>query len=244
MKRHVVAPTDEWAQLHLLATSPEQVTYDLIRPHPHAGTRLFGRSPGERARETGTPERTLDRQADRFDQRGLASLFTPAKGEQHRRIPQEIRAALLALKAEHPPFHARELVDICAVRFDRRLSHHTVKRILAEGPLPASLRRFPPYHAIADPSECRLAVIRLHAEGWRVTTIAAYLEVDRKTVSTVLKRWVVEGVARLDDKPPRRPAGRPDRGGGRARRRASPISAGPCPLPVRTAPATRVTSAA
>ncbi len=46
-----------------------------------------------------------------------------------------------------------------------------------------------------------MAVIRLHAEGWRVTTIAAYLEVDRKAVSTVLKRWIAEGVAGLDDQP-------------------------------------------
>ena len=29
----------------------------------------------------------------------------------------------------------------------------------------------------------------------RVTTIAAYLAVDRKTVSAVLKRWIAEGVA-------------------------------------------------
>ncbi len=94
------------------------------------------------------------------------------------------------------------------MRFDRRLSHHTVKRILAEGP-PATVsrRRYPPYHEMADPAERRLVVIRLHAEGWRVTTIAAYLAVDRKTVSTVLKRWIAEGVAGLDDKPHARKPG-------------------------------------
>ncbi len=196
MKRHAVAPTDDWAQLRLLGAWPEQVTYELIRP-----VVLFGRTPAERARETGAAECTLYRQADRFDQHGMQSLFTPAKVEKHRRIPEALCRHLLALKAEHPAFHARELADLCAVRFDRRLSHHTVKRLLAEGPLPASPRRFPPYHAIADPAERRLAVIHLHAEGWRVTTIAAYLQVDRKTVSTVLKRWIAEGVAGLDDKP-------------------------------------------
>ena len=82
MKRHAVAPTDEWAQLHQLATWPEQVTDELIRP-----VVLFGRSPAERARETGAPERTLYRQAGRFDQLGMCGLFIPAKVEQHRRIP-------------------------------------------------------------------------------------------------------------------------------------------------------------
>ncbi len=168
-KRPQVAPTDDWGQLRLLAKWPEQITYELLRP-----VVLFGRSPAERAKETGAAERTLYRQADRFDQLGLSSLFTPAKVERHRRIPQEIREHLLALKAEHPAFHARELADIGFVRFGRRLSHHTVKRILAEGPLPpVTRRRFPPYREIAEPAERRLAVIRLHAEGWRVTTIAA-----------------------------------------------------------------------
>ncbi len=89
MKRRAVAPTDDWAQLRLLAAWPEQVTYELIRP-----VVLFGRSAAERARETGTPERTLYRQADRFDQLGMAGLFAPTKVEKHRRIPPEIRAYL------------------------------------------------------------------------------------------------------------------------------------------------------
>ena len=190
-------PTDDWAQLQLLATWPEQVTYELLRP-----VVLFGRSPAERAKETGAAERTLYRQADRFDRLGMRSLFAPAKAEKHRRIPAAIRQHLLALKAEHPTFRVQELADICAVRFARRLSHHTVKHILAEErPPPAARRRFPPYHDIVEPADRRLAVIRLHAAGWRVTTITAYLQVDRKTVAAVLKRWVAEGVAGLDDNP-------------------------------------------
>lgn len=190
-------PTDDWAQLRLLATWPEQVAYELLRP-----VVLFGRSPAERAKETGAAERTLYRQADRFDRLGMQSLFAPAKVEKHHRIPEDIRQHLLTLKAQHPAFRVEELVQIGDIRFGRRLSHHTVKRILAEGPLPpVARRRFPPYHAIPTSAERRLAVVRLHAEGWRVTTIAAYLEVDRKTVNTVLKRWIAEGVAGLDDRP-------------------------------------------
>ena len=194
--RQRVAPTDDWEQLRLLAGWPEQVAYELLRP-----VVLFGRSPAERARETGAPERTLYRQADRFDHLGMRSLFTPAMVEKHRRIPIEIRDHLLALKAEHPAFRVQELTTICWVRFGRWLSHHTVKRILAEGPLPpVARRRFPPCHQLADPPARRLAVIRLYAEGWHGTSIAAYLEVDRKTVYNTLRRWIAEGVAGLDDK--------------------------------------------
>lgn len=202
-KREPVVPTDDWGQIQLLAKWPEQITYELIRP-----VVLFGRSPAERARETGASERTLYRQADRFDQLGMQGLFTPTKVEKHHRVSREIRDHLLALKAENPAFHARELAALGFIRFGRRLSHHTVKRLLAEGPLsPVARRRFPPYHTVAEPAERHLAVIRLHAEGWRVTTIAAYLEVDRKTVSTVLRRWIAEGVAGLDDKSHARKAG-------------------------------------
>ena len=43
-------------------------------------------------------------------------------------------------------------------------------------------------------------MLKLHSEGWTVTSIAAYLQVDRHTVYDTLKRWIVEGVAGLADK--------------------------------------------
>ena len=54
-------PTDDWDQLRLLVTSPEQETYELLRPIV-----LFGQPVAARARETGTPERTVRRKAARF----------------------------------------------------------------------------------------------------------------------------------------------------------------------------------
>ena len=60
MKRHAVAPTDDWAQLRLPTTWLEQVTHEFMRP-----VVLFERSPAERARETGVPERTLYRAVTR-----------------------------------------------------------------------------------------------------------------------------------------------------------------------------------
>ena len=40
---------------------------------------------------------------------------------------------------------------------------------------------------IADAAERRLAVVRLHAEGWNITSIAGYLETSRPTVYATLK---------------------------------------------------------
>jgi len=190
------APTDDWQQLQLLAPFPEQRLYELLRP-----VVLFGQSPAERAHQTGTPQRTLYRQAARFDHEGMTSLFGPTKTEKHHRLPQEMRQHILALKAEHPPLRVHEITTICWVRFGHRPSPHTVKRLLAEGPLPQGQpRRFPPYHQIVDPAEARLAVIRLHSEGWNKQSIANYLQIHRETVRAILARWVAEGVAGLDDK--------------------------------------------
>ncbi|MCA1670103.1 MAG: helix-turn-helix domain-containing protein [Thermomicrobia bacterium] len=189
-------PTDDWQQLDLLVRFPEQRTYELIRP-----VVLFGYSPAERARLTGAPQRTLYRQAARFEREGMASLFGPPKVERHRTLPEPIQRAILTLKAEHPAFHAHEIAKICGVQFGRRPSHHTVRRILAEDPLPILVgRRFPPYHQITDPATRRHAVLTLHGEGWTVTGIAAYMQVDRHIVYDTLKRWVAEGLPGMADK--------------------------------------------
>jgi transposase len=102
-----------------------------------------------------------------------------------------------------------ELTTICWARYGHRPSPHTVKRILAENPPPPRThRRFPPYHAIADPTQRRLAIVRLHVEGWNATSIAAYLETSRQTVHATLKRWAEEEFAGMPDKSraPHRPA--------------------------------------
>src|SRR5262245_34284760 len=69
-RRLRIAPTEDWTQLQLQFQFPEQFAYELIRP-----VVLFGRSPAERAGQTGKAERTIRRKADRFDQWGMASLF-------------------------------------------------------------------------------------------------------------------------------------------------------------------------
>jgi transposase len=113
-----------------------------------------------------------------------------------------MRQLIVDLKAEHPGFRPHEIATICFLRFERRPSDHTVKRVLADGPKPSvSGRRYPPYAQISDGYQRRRAIVDLHAEGWSVTTIAAYLQTPRHRVYEVLKRWAEEGHAGLDDRP-------------------------------------------
>ena len=48
-----------------------------------------------------------------------------------------------------------------------------------------------------DPRERRLAIVKLHTEGWTPTSIAGYLGTSRQTVYTTLKRWIEEQFAGL-----------------------------------------------
>jgi len=197
-KRPQREATDDWEQLRLLATWPAQATYELLRPIV-----LFGTTPAERARQTGVPERTLRRQADRFDARGMVSLFeaSPASATDRRALPAEIRQAIVALKAEYAPLTAHEIATICTHRFHRSVSHHTAKKVLAGATLPTGVpRRFPRYRDITDPVERRLAVVRLFLEGWTVTSLAGYLATSRRRVYEVVRRWFAEGLPGLEDR--------------------------------------------
>ena len=80
-RRSRVEPTDNWEQLALLCKWPEQLAYEEIRP-----LTLFGASVAERARETGSNERTLYRKVDRFEKEGMESLFDAEKSRR-RRLP-------------------------------------------------------------------------------------------------------------------------------------------------------------
>jgi transposase InsO family protein len=193
-KRVRTLPTDDWETLQLRLRWPEQLEYELIRP-----VVVFGLRPAERAEQTGAAARTIARRADVFDSAGFAGLLGVEAPSQ--RVPEGIRDALLLLKGEYPAFNPHELASIAAVRFGRRLSYQTVKRLLDTGPVPtAPPRRFLPYHQLASGTERRLAIVRLHLEGWSVQSIAGYLETSRPTVYTALQRWVAEDFAGLPDK--------------------------------------------
>jgi len=197
-----VEPADDWEQLRLLMRWPEQVRYEEIRPLV-----LFGSSVAERAGQSGTSERTLYRRTDRFEQEGMESLFDTPRAR-HRKLPPSLRRLIVDLKAEHPPMGMGEIANVCYVCSGRRPSKHTIKRVLAEEPMPLRMvRRFDPYHEIPEPRERRMAVVRLHAEGWTLTSIASYLKTSRQTVHTVLRRWIEVGESGLQNKPSGRPTG-------------------------------------
>jgi putative transposase len=135
----------------------------------------------------------------------MASLFAdflPPTNTDRRSLPLPLRQLIVDRKTEHPAFTPHELATLCFVASGRRPSSHTIKRVLATGPKPTSMSRRYPRYAQMEPAERRLAIIRLHAEGWTVTSIAAYPATNRPRVYAVLRRWVDEGVKGLEDKPP------------------------------------------
>jgi len=181
-KRERRERTDNYHLIKQWCRTPEQRLYEGIRP-----VVLFGLTTSERAAETGLAEHTLRRAADAFDRQGLLSLFRPTKEEREshpRSLPIMMRQLIVDLKTAYPDFTQGEIATLCAINFDgRRHSHHSVQAVLADGPRPSRMtRQFPTYAEMADPEERRLAIIRLHAQGWAIATIARYLDVSRSTV--------------------------------------------------------------
>jgi transposase len=194
-------PTHEWSQIRPLLKDTTQIKYELIRP-----VILWGADVKERAAETGEPRSTIYYQANLFDQAGMASLLPPEPPPpvpklDKRTLPPPIRQAIVDLHAEYPEHHVDEIARIIYAQFGRRPSAQTIKLTLANGPKPSrTTRRFPLWSQISDPRERRLAVIKLHAEGWTPTSIAGYLGTSRRTVHATLKRWIEEQFAGLPDK--------------------------------------------
>ena len=160
-KRPRREPTHDWQEIKQQTLWPEQEQYERLRP-----IILFGETAAERGKETGASERTLHEQARRFEQEGMLSLFHKERSPQPepgRNLPEELCQLIVNLKCEYPGFSLREISDICFLRFGRHLSHHTVQRVLADGPEPSVTgRRYPPYAQIADPYQRRRAIVDLH----------------------------------------------------------------------------------
>ncbi len=191
-------PTHDWQQIRPLLKDAAQITYEIIRP-----VVLFGVPVSERAEETGISRRTIYVKANLFDQAGMASLvppdpIPPVARLDKRTLPPPIRQEIVDLHAEYGAFTTNELATICFVRTGHRPSARTIKFVLLSGLKPTRHeRRFPRYGDIADVQQQRLAVIRLHYEGWNAKSIASYLGTSRQTVHTILKRWSEEQFASL-----------------------------------------------
>jgi putative transposase len=193
-------PTHDWQQIRPLLKDTAQINYEVIRP-----VVLWGQTPKERAEETGTPMRTIYYRANLFDQAGMASLLPPEPPPpvpklDKRSLPPDIRQEIVDLYAQYP-FHPHELATICFVKFNRKPAPATIKLILASGPKPSSTsRRYPRYAEMPDGETRRRTVIRLHVDGWNAKSIAEYLDVSRKTVHIILRRFAEEQFAGLADK--------------------------------------------
>src|SRR5262249_47635019 len=155
-----------WASIKQRTLWPEQELYEQIRP-----IILFGETSRERAKEIDAAQRTLARKADEFEKYGMQSLLgAPQPREEvetERSLPEDMRQLIVDLHAELPTMSWREIAEICYIRYNRKPSHHSVKRIATSGPAPSlKARRYQPWHLIPDPAERKLAVVRLHSEGW------------------------------------------------------------------------------
>jgi hypothetical protein len=151
-KRVRIPASAEWDTLPLHLLWPEQQAYERIRP-----VVVVGLPPAERALQTGAAAHPVARRSDLFEASGFAGLRC-AEATSHR-VPAGIRDALLLLTGAYPARNPHERVTIAAVRFGRRLSDHTVQRLLATGPVPtAPARRFLSYHQLHSGTERRLAI--------------------------------------------------------------------------------------
>ena len=191
-KRERHPATEEWRQLELQCTWPEQRSYELIRP-----VVLFGESAETRVLATGEPIRTLYRHLQRFTVHGMAGLTAAAHPPPPHTLPPAVRQLILDLKAEYPDLNTNEIARICSVRLEYRPGARTINRVLTETPpAPATSRRYPPFHDMPPPMR-RRAVIQLYLEGWNKKSIAGYLQTSRQTVHAIIHRWHTEDLAAL-----------------------------------------------
>ncbi len=194
-------PTHEWQQIRPLLKDTAQINYEVIRP-----VILGWQTPQERGGETGVSPRTIYYRANLFDQAGMASLLPPEPPPpvpklDKRSLPPDIRQEIVDLHTQYPAFHPHEIATICFVKFGRKPAPATIKLILASGPKPSTTeRRSPRYVEMEDGETRRRTVIRLHVDGWNAKSIAAYLDVSRKTVHGILRRFAEEQFAGLADK--------------------------------------------
>ena len=178
-KRKRIEPTHEWKRLVALFEWPEQENYEVIRPLV-----LFGESVAERSEETGVSERTLYRRVEGFEHEGMDGLFGTEKARR-KRLPPATRRLIVDLKAEYPAFNLSEIANIVYVVFGRRPDVRTVRKVLDEEAWPLKLGRdYPPYQEIEEPKERRMAIVKLHAQGWSVKAIEPATSRSPATPST------------------------------------------------------------
>jgi hypothetical protein len=175
-------PSREWLAFQATLLHPDQIAYEEIRP-----VVVLGQEIKTRAAEVGVAPRTLARRVEHFIQHSIPGLVatSPRKPGDKRLLPQPVREYILQLKAEHLPLTPREIAGIVEVRLDRTVSHHSVERVVAHGPLPKlSRRQFPFYRQLRTTHARREAIPRLHVDGWSTSAVIAYLRAPTAPCTT------------------------------------------------------------
>jgi hypothetical protein len=226
MARASQQPTAALDQPRLLVRSTGQETYELLRPIVR-----FGQPAGARARESGVLERALRLTAACFDAIGMRVQFDDSAPTEYdgRRLPEEIRRAIVELKAECSALRPYEPATNCRHRFDRPVGHHTVECVLASEPLPIRPpRRVRCDRDIPDPVERRQAIVTLCLQGW---TPRASPATSTRPARSPAGTWVPPLPYRVV------PTGAMGVAGGASRRRPrrrSPARTGPAPTDCRS----------
>jgi winged helix-turn helix protein len=201
LKGEALARTADFAQLTLSFVDPIQWRYEVIRPV----VLLRDTTPQQRAYETHTHPYTVRRLVRQFQARGMLGLLPRgAEGGGTRGVPRvsdAIRPEIHRLKALYEGFHYRELARILFIKFRQPIDHKTVKASWPASPVSPQEQSEPwAYHAYSDRAQARLAVVKLHYQGWDKVSISRVLRVSRPTVDAILTRFDHEHVAGLADK--------------------------------------------
>ena len=202
-----MAEPDEFFQIREHCIDPLQHDYEVIRP-----IGLFAETAAERSRQTGIERTVVGAKARRFVLEGIEGLRdrrTEPREPQASVYPDAMARYILYLKQLYPPSHLRELERIVRRKVGSKTKHHTLQRFLAPSNTPIQLDlEFPRFATFADASQARWTVVRMAAEGWNKTRIAACLKLSRAHGSTILAAFERDGFAGLEDqrsRPPQHP---------------------------------------
>lgn len=180
---------------------PTQHRDEIIRPVVVIGNRTAT----ERAKETGTHPETVGALKRRFEKQGMRGLFPDSieviPARRRRRVPDDVVQELQRLKGLYDGFQYRELARIIWYQLNKRISHHTIKRLWDQLRVSAP-EQLPllDYHSYPEPSQAREQVIGLYFQGWNKLSISRFLRVSRPTINEWISRFERDHLASLEDK--------------------------------------------
>jgi hypothetical protein len=155
---------------------------------------LQDRTATQRAEETHTPPETVGTLKRRFEPQGMLGLVPDSieivPSGRRRRGPKAVVQELQRLTSLYDGFQYRELARIIFSKWDYRMTHHTVQRLLQQLPSP-SPRQLPwlDYPSYPERAQARLQVIQRHVQGWRKTSSSRFVHVSRPTINEGIDRF-------------------------------------------------------